>query len=145
MTAVLPTAPGPIVIPRGRRSAAERRLAAIAALHQPVILTGPAAGLVGPGCGQCSGRWPCSTALLLGDWPQEDVPMEVAARITLPAGKSAAEVRLAAIAALHRPIPDISRLAVALGPSCRQCLCWPCATAQLLAAWPGEHERHHCA
>jgi hypothetical protein len=144
VTAML-AAPEPIVIPRGRRSAAERRLAAIAALHQPVMPAGPAADLVGPACGQCSGRWPCSTALLLGGWPNEEQAEQAVTRIALPVGKGAAEVRLAGIAALHQPIPYISRLAAILGPSCRQCLRWPCATAQLLGAWPGEHEHHHCA
>ena len=61
----------PIVIPRGR-SAAERRLAAIAAIHQPIAESGHIGALVGPTCRQCSGRWPCATALLLGAWPGED-------------------------------------------------------------------------
>ena len=89
MTAMPPAAPQPIVIPRGRRSAAERRLAAIAALHQPVMPTGPAADLLDPGCGQCrGGRWPCSTALLLGDWPRQQETGQSATRLALPVGKA---------------------------------------------------------
>jgi hypothetical protein len=61
-----------ITIPRGR-SAAEKRLNAIAALHQPLPAGGSpqVASLLGPTCGQCRGIWPCATALLLGAWPNE--------------------------------------------------------------------------
>lgn len=60
-----------IVIPRGR-SAAEQRLAAIAALHQPVVGSGEVGALVGPTCPQCKSCWPCATALLLGAWPGDE-------------------------------------------------------------------------
>lgn len=66
----------------------------------------------------------------------------VLARIVIPRGRAAAEKRLAAIAALHQPVVvgggDIAAL---VGPTCPQCRsCWPCATAALLGAWPGEHD-----
>lgn len=60
----------PIVIPRGR-SAAERRLAAVAALHQPAPILRAIDELCGPTCGECKTRWPCATARLLGQWPGE--------------------------------------------------------------------------
>lgn len=60
-----------IVIPRGR-SAAEKRLAAIAALHQPVVGGGDIGALVGPTCPQCRSCWPCATAALLGVWPGDE-------------------------------------------------------------------------
>lgn len=60
----------PIVIPRGR-SAAERRIAAVAALHQPRPILTHLDALGGPQCGECQGRWPCPTARLLGAWPGE--------------------------------------------------------------------------
>lgn len=62
-----------IVIPRGR-TAAEKRLGAIAALHQPIPSGGSpdVARLLGAVCGQCRGMWPCATALLLGAWPNDD-------------------------------------------------------------------------
>ncbi|SHU29236.1 Uncharacterised protein [Mycobacteroides abscessus subsp. abscessus] len=56
-----------IVVPPGK-SAAERRLAAIAALHQPVMGQLP---VLGPSCNECHTRWPCSTAKLCGPWPGE--------------------------------------------------------------------------
>lgn len=59
-----------IVIPRGR-SAAEKRLAAVAALHQPAPVFRPIDELCGPTCGQCRSAWPCATARLLGPWPGE--------------------------------------------------------------------------
>ena len=85
-----------MVIPKGR-SAAERRLGAIAALHSPqarvvspqvvrdIILEVGYTYLV---CGECKvagrnysdgvvpARWPCATARLLGEWPGEipDLP-----------------------------------------------------------------------
>jgi len=63
-----------IKIPRGR-SAAERRLAAIAALHQPVIDgDSTEARIYGPRvcCSACrTSHWPCATAKLLGEWPGE--------------------------------------------------------------------------
>lgn len=58
--------PPQIVVPPGR-SAAERRLAAVAALHQPVI----SHIAFGPTCGECHTSWPCATAKLLGPWPGE--------------------------------------------------------------------------
>lgn len=66
-------------IPKGR-TAAEKRLAAIAALHAPYqidhgVIRGYDLGteLV---CQECSNRfdkakWPCATARLLGPWPGE--------------------------------------------------------------------------
>lgn len=60
----------PIVIPRGR-NAAERRLAAIAALHQPQTRMTHLDALLGPQCGECRASWPCPTARLLGSWPGE--------------------------------------------------------------------------
>lgn len=61
-----------IAIPKGR-SAAEQRLGAIAALHQP-IWDARLGDLLGPTCGQCRGsQWPCGTALLLGHWPNVEV------------------------------------------------------------------------
>lgn len=65
----------PYRIPRGR-TAAEKRLAAVAALHQPFLNDDPLAQLTGRSvvCTECDGRrWPCPTAKLLGDWPGEDV------------------------------------------------------------------------
>lgn len=56
-----------IVIPRGR-TAAERRLGAIAALHQPI----PNQILRDLTCGECRGMWPCATARLLGCWPNDE-------------------------------------------------------------------------
>ncbi len=76
-------------IPRGR-SRAEQRLAAVAALHQPiprtvggtsvrgVVLEEPETYFI---CGECKTtgksydgaipvRWPCTTARLLGEWPR---------------------------------------------------------------------------
>lgn len=70
----------PLVIPRGR-SAAEKRLGAVAALHSPRVLDHGTVGRVDLGqeliCPACSNRydnvrWPCSTARLLGPWPGED-------------------------------------------------------------------------
>ena len=63
--------PPPVLISCGR-SAAERRLSAIAALHQPVPENGQLGALTGPSCRQCGGRWPCTTALVLGAWPGEE-------------------------------------------------------------------------
>lgn len=66
-------------IPKGR-TAAEKRLAAIAALHQPMVLDHGAVRGMDLGreliCPACSGRhenarWPCATARLLGPWPGE--------------------------------------------------------------------------
>ncbi len=57
------------------RGAAERRLAAIAALHQPVLDTtsfwGPCLRIQAcvPACR--TNPWPCATAKLLGPWPGE--------------------------------------------------------------------------
>jgi len=62
-----------IVIPRGR-TAAEKRLSAIAALHQPV----PESILRDYTCGECRGHWPCATARLLGAWPNENPDAEEA-------------------------------------------------------------------
>lgn len=80
-----------MVIPRGR-SSAERRLAAIAALHQPLArVVGPTVvqgmvleqGYTYLICGECKTtgryhsdgpvpvRWPCATARLIGTWPGE--------------------------------------------------------------------------
>lgn len=78
-----------MIVPKGR-TAAERRLAAVAALHAPlerhhpgssaggVILEPPQTYYV---CGECKvpdrsygvqpARWPCATARLLGPWPGE--------------------------------------------------------------------------
>jgi len=80
-----------LVIPKGR-SAAERRLGAIAALHSPqmrsvsprvvqdIVLEVGYNYLI---CGECTvpggsysdhvvpARWPCATARLLGEWPGE--------------------------------------------------------------------------
>jgi hypothetical protein len=77
-------------IPRGR-SKAEQRLAAIAALHQPIARHTPGSVVQGivldpPEtyyiCGECKtagraydgvkpARWPCTTARLIGEWPGE--------------------------------------------------------------------------
>lgn len=76
-----------IVVPRGR-SAAERRLGALGALHQPVLVTQQPtvfrgdvldAGREWYVCGECKvpdemGRvkrapWPCTSARLMGPWP----------------------------------------------------------------------------
>lgn len=128
-----PPEPARIVIARTLRSAAERRLAAIATLHQPITST---SDLNGPSCGQCAGRWPCSTALVLGPWPGEMHASQVGLRIVVPEGKTSADTRTAAIAALHQPVPWAGPLAALSGPVCRQCFRWPCATAQLIGAWP---------
>ncbi|MDO3331395.1 hypothetical protein [Mycobacteroides abscessus] len=56
-----------IVVPSGK-SAAERRLSAIGALHQPVPAQLPG---FGPSCSECNTRWPCATAKLCGPWPGE--------------------------------------------------------------------------
>lgn len=67
-------------IPRGR-SAAERRLAAVAALHAPKVKDHGAVRGIDLGyeivCPECSNRydrvaWPCATARLLGAWPGEE-------------------------------------------------------------------------
>lgn len=78
-------APPSIVVPRGR-SVAERRLGALAALHQPIMrMSRGIPGLEAPQpyyvCGECKvsndmGRmvpasWPCTTARLMGPWPGE--------------------------------------------------------------------------
>lgn len=78
-----------IVVPKGR-SAAERRLAAIAALHQPIVI--PVRRILADEpheyrtvCNECvipdgygkttRAPWPCTTARLLGPWPGEvDAP-----------------------------------------------------------------------
>jgi hypothetical protein len=74
-----------IVVPKGR-SAAERRVAAIAALHQPFAQIDPGHGIVADRtyyiCSECTRRnrygdpvaaqWPCATAKLLGLWPGEE-------------------------------------------------------------------------
>lgn len=60
----------PIVIPRGR-SVAERRLAAVAALHQPRPASTALDVVLGPQCPECRSSWPCATARLLGQWPGE--------------------------------------------------------------------------
>lgn len=131
-----PSEPARIVVPRTLRSAAERRLAAIATLHQPVTSI---SDLSGPSCGQCAERWPCSTALLLGPWPIKDNKASpVGQRIVIPEGKTAAEARTTAIAALHQPILEAGALTALSGPSCRQCSRWPCATAQLIGAWSSQ-------
>ena len=60
-------------IPRGR-TAAEKRLSAIASLHQPFATDDPLAQLTGRTliCTECDGkRWPCPTAKLIGPWPGE--------------------------------------------------------------------------
>lgn len=79
-----------LVIPKGR-SAAERRVAAVAALHQPIVRHTPGSSVRGvelePArtdlvCGECKvanrsygevvrAPWPCATARLLGEWPGE--------------------------------------------------------------------------
>lgn len=128
-----PSEPARIVIPQTLRSAAERCLAAIATLHQPITSI---SDLSGPSCGQCAERWPCSTALLLGPWPIQDNTGSVGQQIVIPEGKTAAEIRTTAIGALHQPILEAGALAALSGPSCRQCSRWPCATAQLIGAWP---------
>ncbi|PBA23726.1 hypothetical protein CKJ66_26965 [Mycobacterium avium] len=128
-----PSVPARIVIPRTLRSAAERCLAAIATLHQPITSS---SDLSGPSCGQCAERWPCSTALLLGPWPIQNDTGPVGQQIVIPEGKTAAETRTTAIGALHQPILEAGALAALSGPSCRQCSRWPCATAQLIGAWP---------
>lgn len=67
------------VIPKGR-TAAEKRLAAIAALHSPRLVDHGVVGRLDLGveyiCPECSSRvdktrWPCATARLLGQWPGE--------------------------------------------------------------------------
>lgn len=63
--------------------------------------------------------------------------------LVVPAGRSAAERRLGAIAALHQPVWDTaSTEARVYGPRhvCSACRTnnWPCATAKLLGPWPGE-------
>lgn len=73
--------PGVIVIPRGR-TAAEKRLGAIAALHSPVVdghdlfVNGHDFSSRKLVCPECSDRyektaWPCATARLMGPWPGE--------------------------------------------------------------------------
>lgn len=85
LTVTETTAPS-IVVPKGR-TVAERRLSAIAALHQPVARVYPADLLyrqqeeVVYVCTECKAsndvgrtvpaRWPCTTAKLLGPWPGE--------------------------------------------------------------------------
>ncbi|MBE5477925.1 hypothetical protein E3G68_005279 [Mycobacteroides abscessus] len=125
--------PARIVIPHILRSTAERCVAAIATLHQPISSV---SDLSGPSCGQCAERWPCSTALLLGPWPIQADSGPVGEQIVIPEGQSAAEIRTLAIGALHQPILEAGALAALSGPSCRQCSRWPCATAQLIGAWP---------
>lgn len=76
-----------VVVPRGR-SKAEQRLAAIAALHQPVPRTPDRVLAIEQVttqwyCSECKQqtrygevslvRWPCNTAKLLGEWPGEPV------------------------------------------------------------------------
>ena len=60
-------------------------------------------------------------------------------RITIPRGRSEAEKRLGAIAALHQPMPD--RYRIFDTPICRECgnSAWPCATARLMGTWPGDN------
>lgn len=82
------TKPGAvIVIPRGR-SAAEKRISAIAALHSPQVVGAQSVHgieireptLVCPECSSHARdrygdrtwvRWPCATVRLLGPWPGE--------------------------------------------------------------------------
>lgn len=67
------------VVPKGR-TAAEKRLSAIAALHSPRLIDHGVVGRVDLGhqviCPECSNHygkvsWPCATARLLGPWPGE--------------------------------------------------------------------------
>ena len=59
-------------------------------------------------------------------------------KIVIPRGRSAAEQRLAAIAALHQPMHD--KYGIYRHPICGECDgdTWPCATARLLGSWPGQ-------
>lgn len=64
--------------------------------------------------------------------------------LVTPKGRTAAEKRLGAIAALHQPIPDRYLPGRAV---CGECgdgrygeAPWPCATARLLGVWPGESD-----
>lgn len=63
------------------------------------------------------------------------------ARIVIPRGRTAAEKRIGAVAALHQPVPDRYRI---YGATCGECgdgrSPWPCVTARLLGAWPGESD-----
>lgn len=79
-----------IIVPKGRTKA-EQRLAAVAALHQPIPRHVPGSYARGITleepqtfyvCGECktsdqygsrivASRWPCTTARLIGPWPGE--------------------------------------------------------------------------
>lgn len=81
--------------------------------------------------------------------PRSNSSSPTLAKIVIPRGKSEAERRLGAIAALHQPIPEPDRIMVGLGGPryhCGECgdrysrVAWPCATARLLGSWPGEPE-----
>jgi hypothetical protein len=57
--------------------------------------------------------------------------------IVVPRGRSKAEKRIQAIAALHQPVED----RFLRGHVCLSCSKqWPCSTARLLGAWPGEDD-----
>lgn len=71
--------------------------------------------------------------------PHAAVGEQLVTGLVVPKGRSAAERRLSAVAALHQPIPD--RIYAVLGPRCGECRGeWPCATARILGRWPGEQE-----
>lgn len=77
---------------------------------------------------------------------------EAVPTITVPRGRSSAERRIGAVAALHSPIPRVIS-GRGIVPDeviyvCGECkmadryevrsVRWPCATARLLGEWPGE-------
>ncbi len=114
----------------------EMQLAVIATLHQPVRSMMPDRDLGAPTCGECTGsRWPCSTALLLGEWPQGGAHTS-APTVVIPNRNRAAEIRLAAIAALHQPVSNPGPLGALTGPVCPQCARSPCATERIAQHWP---------
>ena len=78
----------------------------------------------------------------------------ILSQFKIPRGRSAAERRLQAVAALHAPIPFIERGILRGDPDVQHLICgecrsgdslrkhvaWPCATARLIGLMPGEDD-----